>query len=235
MAEKAKRYKSSGRPKKASKAYKRPVYSAVWSTPSAATVAGTRLRSSLIYSEKDISVNPGLAGSTGVRVFSLSSLYDPDFTGAGHQPAGFDQIMAIYEQFQVISVKYRIVITNQDGTEGAIHGVSVCDVSTTNPDARVYIENGQTQWNVTTGNTQCGPSVSTFCGVVDLPKSHGLSYSQYMGDDVYKGSASASPTENMFLHVWAASSAGADSGTQLLLIELQYDCLFTGGKLNALS
>jgi hypothetical protein len=44
-------------------------------------------------------------GAAGVfnstQQYRLNSLYDPDHTGAGHQPYGYDQITAIYQKYKV--------------------------------------------------------------------------------------------------------------------------------------
>lgn len=39
------------------------------------------------------------------NVMRLNSLYDPDYTYTGHQPIGFDQYSALYNNYRVISVR----------------------------------------------------------------------------------------------------------------------------------
>lgn len=44
--------------------------------------------------------------STGPPIWQVmlaNSLFDPDFTGGGHQPLGFDQMMLLYNKYSVIS------------------------------------------------------------------------------------------------------------------------------------
>jgi hypothetical protein len=47
-------------------------------------------------------------GSVDVQQFRLNSLYDPDLTGAGHQPMGFDQWATYYNHYVVTKVAYEI-------------------------------------------------------------------------------------------------------------------------------
>lgn len=42
-------------------------------------------------------------------VFSANGLYDPDITGSGHQPRGFDQLMAAYRTFTVIGSRCTVM------------------------------------------------------------------------------------------------------------------------------
>lgn len=48
----------------------------------------------------------GLFGAS--QDFALGGLYDPDVTGAGHQPYGFDQLMALYARYKVLAVTVSI-------------------------------------------------------------------------------------------------------------------------------
>jgi len=44
-----------------------------------------------------VGLNPAIGAAAGY-VFNLNSLHDPNTSGVGHQPTGFDQLIAIYEQ-----------------------------------------------------------------------------------------------------------------------------------------
>lgn len=51
------------------------------------------------------------AGGIGLKEFRANGLYDPDYTAAGHQPRGFDQWMAMFDHFTVLSAKIHAVFT----------------------------------------------------------------------------------------------------------------------------
>lgn len=189
----------------------------------------------LIYSEKSFSINPPSGGLCASHVFSLNSLFDVDVTGVGHQPAGYDQLMAIYEQYTVIGVRYKVSLVNSDAAITVMHGVSVQDQVGATPDPRVYMENGQTQWKILGGKSEASDSISEFAGYISMPATHGKTYQEYISEDIYRGTASASPTEQAFLHIWAAEISTGDPGPVLGVIELEFNCLFQGTKLNALS
>lgn len=56
------------------------------------------------------------SGIPGTHSFNLASIFDPDFTGVGHQPYGHDQWAAFYQKYYVssatISVKWSNIATN---------------------------------------------------------------------------------------------------------------------------
>jgi hypothetical protein len=56
------------------------------------------------------------SGSVYHYVYRGNNIYDPDLTGTGHQPMGFDQWAALYSQFQVISSSCKLQGTDTSST-----------------------------------------------------------------------------------------------------------------------
>jgi len=46
-----------------------------------------------------------LSGIINKNQFNVGSIHDPDYTGAGHQPFGYDQLAALYKQYVVLGAK----------------------------------------------------------------------------------------------------------------------------------
>lgn len=76
-----------------------------------------RFNASLIYSDT-VTLNPG-AGTLVHHDFRLNSLYDPDLTGTGHQPRGFDQLMAFYQRYRVYGCKMDVCMLSPAATDAA--------------------------------------------------------------------------------------------------------------------
>lgn len=53
----------------------------------------------------NIGLDPAAGGVPVTNVFSVNSLFDPDRTGAGHQPRGFDQISLLFSKYIVVGAK----------------------------------------------------------------------------------------------------------------------------------
>ena len=74
---------------------------------------GTRYKTVLKYSSFD---NKSITGGLiNTHAFRLNSLYDLDYTYAGHQPYGYDQLAAIFNKYQVTAIKMRFkLMTNSN-------------------------------------------------------------------------------------------------------------------------
>lgn len=198
---------------------------------SSRTGTGNELYARFIYSQ-EVALNPGIAGAAANQQFRLSSIFDPDLTGVGHQPVNHDQYAAIYERYQVLSVKYTFWMQPNNSTS-CIGGVFVSDVSATTTDPRVYIENGQCNWRYLASGAGIQPSKIT--GSVSLARVHGVTPAQYKANDDYGAQFGANPVEEAYLTCFAAGTGGNDSGTVGGWIELEYTCKLMGSRLNALS
>lgn len=212
--------------------FKAPVSSKGVSKVSPRSTPSTRLNNTFIYNDT-VFLNPGL-GATAEHDFRLSSLFDPDQTGIGHQPTNFDQLMLLYERYCVYEVEYRITFVSDLSSTNYIVGATVCDLNTAAVDRRVLIENGQTQWGVlglTTSSNQI-----TFRGTCDIAKSHGVTKKAMIGDPDYSGSSSTNPIENIFLKIWAGDIfLGSDPPQISAIVELRMKTQLEGSKLNNIS
>lgn len=84
----------------------------------------------------------GALGTYGaIKEYRLNSLYDPDKTGVGHQPYGFDQMSSLYNAYKVSgvlvdlkvhattsNVSFGVMITNPTGTTQSIAGLTSAQV-----------------------------------------------------------------------------------------------------------
>ena len=83
--------------------------------PSILTVTGLgnimpdKLRCKLKYTVRQ---HHNFASIVGNYIFNANSLHDPDRTGVGHQPMGFDQLKAMYNRYKVYACSYKATISS---------------------------------------------------------------------------------------------------------------------------
>lgn len=51
------------------------------------------------------------------RAYAINGLFDPDISGAGHQPLAFDQLMTLYSEYEVFASKVFLYATNNNTIE----------------------------------------------------------------------------------------------------------------------
>lgn len=170
-------------------------------------------------------LNPGIGGTTANNIFRLSSIFDPDFTGIGHQPLGRDQLAVLYERYQVWKVDFHIVYVNTDGSNVQRCGYTVSDDSTTAASGEIYIEQGNSEWDIL--GIAGGQSKKVFSGSVKLNECHGISYKQYMANDDYGAKFGSNPTEECFLKCWV-DGVGTDTSPVRFSISLVFHTKIMG-------
>lgn len=72
-------------------------------TPNSGSLMPSRKHVKLVYESSAL----GTTTTTAINwhTFSLNSMYDPDVTGIGHQPLGFDQLANFYQRYRVHGCK----------------------------------------------------------------------------------------------------------------------------------
>lgn len=155
----------------------------------------------------------------GIHRFNLNSIYDPNRTGVGHQPYGFDTLASLYNRYRVIACGYRIHVAAGTGTSGSQSFQVVAlpaneELSTSslsewreNPRAKYICQNA-------------GAPTVFLKGKTYIPSLVGRTRAQYMADDRYQATTAASPNELAILNL--AIGGGADTltagaGIQILL------------------
>ncbi len=84
-----------------------------------------RLKTVLPYADQFVFTGATLSAVFGnENSFRLNSLFDPDYTGTGHQPYGFDQVTPFYSRYMVDEVNIRVTFSDPQG-DGVYCGVFI--------------------------------------------------------------------------------------------------------------
>lgn len=181
-----------------------------------------RLRTTLRYSETI--ARTGLAAYD--YVYNLNGLFDPNQTGTGHQPKGFDQLAALYQRYRVFATRYKVIFS-PNVSSIPVH----CIVAPTNSltayvDASDIIEAPFSKNRVSIVYAD-PPTIS---GFVDLATLNGKSRTAYAADDTTQALVTANPSEQLALHVFSESVDGSTTITTYFTILLEFDVEFSDAK-----
>lgn len=185
-------------------------------------ILGTKHKVNLVYSEP-FTLNPGAAGTAAVQVYRLNGMYDPNVTGVGHQPRGFDQLMALYDHFVVINCKAEVRFWNADNTYGHMVCTHIQDDSTVATDPQDILERKTVQKKMCA--TRAG-GIDNLTMVRSVNPNRFLGRTKPLSDPELKGSAAGDPTEQAYLHISCfPMQSGADSGGGYGYIRLTYTAI----------
>lgn len=137
-------------------------------------------------------------GAVATYVFATNGLYDPNITGTGHQPAGFDQVMLFYNHYYVSKASIRVNIRNTTTS------VSPTCILSVNGSATAITNTFELQEDGSNVMVKLGPptidnSMATLVAKCDVGKFGGV---KDLSDvTAYQGDASSNPAELSYFHL----------------------------------
>lgn len=196
---------------------------------------GQKFYTKLRYNESHTfgaSSTPNFASSYKIR---MNGLNDPNFTGVGHQPLGYDELMTIYEKATVVAAKITVAYVG-DTTVPSVVGVRLADGNeSTIADKKKAIENGDSKWSyMTTANG--GNNRIILSKTVNIKKFFNVA--SIVGNEKFTLSATENPNtdDTCIAEIWVAPISSADQhGRTLIDYTVEYTAVFTEPKDIALS
>jgi len=160
----------------------------------------------------------GATGLIALRRYGANCLYDPDVTGGGHQPYGFDQMMTYYGKSRV--VKSRVDIQVAPTAVSVIAGVNLANtlISSTISTISGRMEYGRGTYGIASP-LYAAPShfESTY--------QQGVVFKDADPADMWN-TVGANPSQIAYYETWIAASDGASSATVDVVVSLEYDVEF---------
>lgn len=177
------------------------------------------LRRRLRYS--DYSSFAGTSGILSVWVFVANGLYDPDFSGSGHQPLAFDQYMALYSAATVLSA--RITVDAVATTVPICFGVCVLPISSASFSSYSnFIEAGNCEYMLL--DTDGGPS-NRLNIATDIGKA--LAISDLVEEAAMASTVSSNPTQaSLYFHVFCQDVNKTSTANAELNVTIDFDVVF---------
>ncbi len=167
--------------------------------------------------------------------FRLGSLYDPDYTGAGHQPYMYDQLTGIYNKYIVEKVQYRVRFRQVAASPITSLWCGYSLLTDTNSAASAVgdtineIRERSTALVSPLAAVNNAANFKTWSGSVVLRTLFGISEAQYYGDqEDFAAIYNANPTRQCFLELFLIDPDSGSSTTVEADIELVYHAKLFG-------
>jgi len=185
---------------------------------------GLSVRRRLPYFET-VSIT-GSASAAFAYSWSCNGCFDPNVSGTGHQPNGFDEMMKFYNHYTVIKSRCECVIQARN-SESIRVALSLSGSTSYSTDYQNIMENGLlisapltyvgAQGSITTLKTSC-----------DLAKFQGM---KFVNDDSdMRGDTASNPVEQAYYQVTCWNALTATVPLIIVDMFIEYDVLFTEPK-----
>lgn len=177
-----------------------------------------RIRMARLRYYEEVTINP-TSGTVAAVPYGANCMWDVLLSTGGHQPMGFDQLMALYDHYEVYGA--RITVRFIPNGDQYYCGVYLDDDTSAPGGITQIMEQRGTKMGVLTV-TSSRPTIVT------------KNYSQIKtygkparGSDNQRGTAAANPTEQTVFQVWMAGVGGADPAACTVLVEIEYFAKFS--------
>lgn len=173
----------------------------------------------------------GLVGST--NTYACNGLFDPDLTGVGHQPYGYDQLTPFYGIYTVTRIRAVVTVTASDDSSNYLAwSWRAYNSPTILAGASLEFCSEFDEFNFAIlGASSSGVPYQQFnLPAIDLPKLEGLTTSAYLGNPNYRAPTTSNPAATPFFTIGLGNTNGGNAKTAQITVELFYDCIFQSHK-----
>ncbi len=184
----------------------------------------------VVLNYTDMQTFNGSAGSTAGHTYRLNSLFDPDQTGAGQQPSGFDQYAALYTRYTVFKADVEVMFSASDSaTITGSYSAGMFASNSVNTAAGLVNALARSDKLVFGAASGGGQTTQKLRMSYYLPAIAGRRYS--IGDPDYSADVSTNPDNDVFLRVWAGGSDDTvDPSAVRALIRIRFYAVFSEPK-----
>lgn len=156
-------------------------------------------------------------------LFRANSLFDPDVRAGGHQPRGFDELMAAYDHYVVTGAKITVLVNNNQSTP-IMAGIYLSDNNTYVAGSTELMERPGATFK-TTGDQAAAKTLRLSKNFNTASFFH-RSYSALTADAELKGSAATDPNEMAYFGIFLAAQDGLTTANASVSIVIDYTATF---------
>lgn len=171
------------------------------------------------------------AGAGASYTFRLNDLFDPNFTGVGAQPLGYDQYNALFARYRVLSTRYSVCF-GQRGTTPSRVGLYPSPQSTLTSDPNAWIVQNRFAKMRFMGPNTGGNNVAQFSGTLPLEQIFGVTRAEFTIEHDFTATSGLGPNRQAYLHIFTTSVSGTVAAcdfTVRLWFDVEYSAPVTLG------
>lgn len=166
-----------------------------------------------------------VAGAYGEYVFRMNSLYDPDQTGVGSQPTGFDQWATFYNLYRVVECNCKIRYLPQVPAAGATAStgslVLYPSINATGVTTYVDAVASDRSKTLTYGYYTGGESSKVIKSKMPIATIAGATLKDVLAEDDYAGATTGNPA-NLYYWIIGNYNTSTNNSDIEVLVELEY-------------
>jgi hypothetical protein len=151
--------------------------------------------------------------------YSVNNLFDPNTSGGGHQPMGFDQWAAIYNHYVVVSCDVSVRFTHPQGTGTIVVGVNLHDDTTAAAAYSTLVEQGKGAWSTLVSGF--GETQRTLKYHYDAKNWFNITNIKDNLDRL-GGPVTGGPGDNVALGIWGQSIDYTQSGSFQAVVQMDF-------------
>lgn len=174
------------------------------------------------------SLDPAVGGLAASYTYSCNGLYDPNISGGGHQPMGFDQLVGtMYDHYTVIGAKISVRFFSAGvavAANTAIVGIALRDRSGYTGTLTEMLEQGRQVSRPLSTSDARGYTTVTY----KVNPAKFLGRSKPLSDSQLKGTSSSNPAEQCYFIVFASSADGSSDTTPIqTTVQIEYTAVLS--------
>lgn len=171
--------------------------------------------------------------TAAINTFQLrgNSLFDPNKTGTGHQPYGFDQLAALYDKYKVFGSKVQLIYHSSTDTAASANGiVAVFPTQEDNSPSSITLLMEAPRIKYERMGPMSGSrgsvEITHYCSTAQV---EGITEAQLQDED-YGAPVTGNPANEWFWDITNASTDGTTATSGVALVTITYYAEFYGRK-----
>lgn len=141
-----------------------------------------------------------------------TSMFDPDYSGTGHQPFMHDELTPLFLKYRCYGIKYDITIENTSTTISARWSLAPFNHTGAPPSMDLLWEKPNGKWGVLGPRGQ-NDSIARVTGYMSAATVLGVTKERFKNDDIYATNVGANPNVPAYLVITTQASDAASAIT----------------------